>query len=199
MAMDGTIISWTIPLFSPSANSRFWCYGFRPTPDQFSTDIADPEWGHITIRRPRLKTLFSRKKRPFQTRKGEGRLEKIIERSAHDLTVFKRHFGKLTLKMYDKGDRALRVEIIVNHIEALRCGRRLEKRPGLLERLQKMGVEFLGVAPAARLSFLNGHPIDDWAGPSGRGQRRRAGVDLQKPRMRAVAAAVVALVAPAEG
>ena len=148
---------------------------------------------------PRLKTIFGRKKRPFQTRKGQGRLEKIIERSTHDLTVFKLHFGKLTLKMYDKGDRVLRVEIIVNNIEALRCGKRLEKLPGMLERLQKMVVEFLGVVQAAHLSFLNGHHIDDLAAPSVRGQRRMAGVDLQKPRMRAVAEAVVALAAQPEG
>lgn len=60
---------------------------------------------------PRLKTIFGRKRRPFKSNKGDGRLEKIIDRSVHDLTVFKLHFGKLTLKMYDKGDRVLRVEI----------------------------------------------------------------------------------------
>ena len=57
---------------------------------------------------PRLKTIFGRKQRPRQTQAREGRLEKIIERSVYDLTVFKVHFGKLTLKMYDKGDRVLR-------------------------------------------------------------------------------------------
>ena len=56
-------------------------------------------------------------------------MEKIIDRSVYDLTVFKVHFGRLTLKMYDKGDRVLRVEIIVNNIEELRCGKRLEKLP----------------------------------------------------------------------
>jgi hypothetical protein len=60
---------------------------------------------------------------------GGGRLEKILECSVHDLTVFKLHFGKLTLKMYDKGERVLRIEIIVNNVEELRCGKRLEKLP----------------------------------------------------------------------
>ena len=45
---------------------------------------------------PRLKTIFGRKHRPRQTQAREGRLEKIIERSVYDLTVFKVHFGKLT-------------------------------------------------------------------------------------------------------
>jgi hypothetical protein len=148
---------------------------------------------------PRLKTIFGRRHRPHRTKTGGGRLEKIIDQSVHDLTVFKLHFGKLTLKLYDKGDRVLRVEIIVNNIEELRCGKRLEKLPGMLERLQSMVVEFLGVVQAAHLSFLDGQQLDALATPSVRGTGRTAGVDLQKPRMRAVAEAIVALAAQPEG
>src|SRR6185503_7012975 len=132
-------------------------------------------------------------------RVGGGRLEKIIDQSVHDLTVFKLHFGKLTLKMYDKGDRVLRVEIIVNNIKELRCGKQLDKLPGMLERLQKMVVEFLGVVQAAHLSFLDGQQLDALAAPSARGKQRIAGVDLQKPRIRAVAEAVIALAAQPDG
>ena len=92
-----------------------------------------------------------------------------------------------------KRDRVLRVEVIVNNIEELRCGKRLEKLPGMHERLQRMIVEFLGVVQAAHLSFLDGGQLDALAAPTVRGQKRVAGVDLQKPRMRAVAEAVVAL------
>lgn len=148
---------------------------------------------------PRLKTIFGRKHRPHQDRSGSGRLEKILDRSTYDLTVFKLHFGKLTLKLYDKGDRVLRVEVIVNNIEELRCGKRLEKLPGMLARLQTMIVEFLGVVQAAHLSFLDGAQLDELATPTVRGQKRVAGVDLQKPRMRAVAEAVVAVAASPDG
>src|SRR5215472_3780106 len=89
---------------------------------------------------PRLKTIFGRKSRPSKTNARDGRLEKIIDRSVYDLTTFKLHFGKLTLKMYDKGDRVLRVEIIVNNIEELRCGKGMEKLPGMLKRLEAMVV-----------------------------------------------------------
>jgi hypothetical protein len=99
--------------------------------------------------------------------------------------------------MYDKGDRVLRVEIIVNNIEELRCDKRLEKLPGMLERLQAMVVAFLGVVQA--LSFVDGQHLDALAAPSVRGAQRTAGVDLQKPRMRAVAQAVIALAAQSEG
>jgi hypothetical protein len=148
---------------------------------------------------PRLKTIFGRKQRPSKTKARDGRLEKIIERSVYDLTVFKVHFGKLTLKMYDKGDRVLRVEIIVNNIAELRCGKGLEKLPGMLKRLEGMVVAFLGVVQAAHLSFVDGQQLDALAAPSVRGARRTAGVDLQKPRMRAVAEAVIAVAAKPEG
>ncbi|HEX9143966.1 MAG TPA: hypothetical protein VGA09_06825 [Candidatus Binatia bacterium] len=118
---------------------------------------------------PRLKNIFGRKQRPSKTQARDGRLEKIIDRSVYDLTVFKLHFGKLTLKMYDKGDRVLRVEIIVNNIEELRCGKRLEKLPGMLQRLQAMVVAFLDVVQAAHLSFVDGHQWDALAAPSVRG------------------------------
>jgi len=148
---------------------------------------------------PRLKTIFGRKQRPSKTKAREGRLEKIIERLEYDLTVFKVHFGRLTLKMYDKGDGVLRVEIIVNNIEELRCGKGLEKLPGMLAKLEAMVVRFLEVVQAAHLSFVDGQQLDALAAPSVRGAKRTAGVDLQKPRMRAVAQAVIALAAQPEG
>ena len=148
---------------------------------------------------PRLKTIFGRKNRPYKTKNQDGRLEKIIDQSQYDLTVFKLHFGRLTLKLYDKGDRVLRVEVIVNNIEELRCGKRLEKLPGMLERLQTMVVEFLGVVQAAHVSFLDGQQMDALATPSLRGERRTAGVDLQKARMRIVAEALLALAAQPGG
>jgi len=152
---------------------------------------------HLDV--PRLKTIFGRKNRPHANRAGGGRLEKILDRSRHDLTVFKLHFGKLTLKMYDKGDRVLRVEVIAHNIGELRCGKQINKFPEMLARLRTMVVEFLNVVQAAHVSFLGGEQLDALVAPSVRGAQRVAGVDLQKPRMRAIAGAVVALAAKPEG
>jgi hypothetical protein len=70
----------------------------------------------------------------------------------------------------------------------------------MLARLQEMVVAFLGVVQAAHLSFVDGQQLDALVAPSVRGARRRtAGVDLQKPRMQAVAEAVIALGAQPEG
>lgn len=60
-------------------------------------------------------------------------------------------------------------------------------------------MEFLGVVQAAHLSFLEANPLDELALPMVRGNRRVAGVDLQKPRLRAVAEALLALAATPEG
>jgi len=148
---------------------------------------------------PRLKTIFGRKHRCHKTRAGDGRLETFLDRSVHDLTVFKLHFGKLTLKMYDKGERVLRIEVIVHNVEELRCGKRVEKLPSMLARLEQMIVRFLAVVQAAHLSFLDGRQLDAPAAATVRGRQRLAGVDLQKPRMRAVAEAIIALAAQPQG
>lgn len=142
---------------------------------------------------PRLKTIFGRKHRPQKNRRREARLEKILDRALYNLTVFKLHFGRLTLKMYDKGERVLRIELIVNNTAELRCGKGMEKLPAILERSQQMIVEFLSVVQAAHLSFLPAEQLDSLAMPTFRGQRRLAGVDIQKPRLRAVAKALIAL------
>jgi len=64
----------------------------------------------------RLKTIFGAKRRPFrQQGHPQPRLEVVTERPRYNLTVFKIHFGKLTLKLYTKGANVLRVEVIVHN------------------------------------------------------------------------------------
>jgi len=104
----------------------------------------------------------------------------------------------MTLKLYDKDSRVLRVEAIVHNAKGLRCGRSIEKLPIMLEKPQKMVIDFLNVVQAAHKSFLPDDALDSLIVPSQRGQRRLAGVDLQNPRMRAVCDVVLAL-APKPG
>lgn len=147
----------------------------------------------------RLRTLFGWRKRPHRPRPGRPgkRLERVLE-GGHDLTVFKVHFGHLTLKLYDKGERILRVEAIAHNTKELRCGRALGKLPIMLDKLRRMTIDFLNTVQAADQAFLQEAALDKLPQPSQRGTRRLAGVDLQKPRMRLVAEAVLAL-APQPG
>jgi len=149
---------------------------------------------------PTLKTIFGTKRRPQRRHDGSApRLERVIDSTTHDLTVLKLHFGRLTLKMYDKGARVLRIEVIVHHVKALRCGQRLEKLSIVLAKLQRMVIDFLNVVYAAHRGTLQADTLDTLPLPTQRGAQRLAGVDLQKPRMRAVAEAVLALAPKPEG
>jgi hypothetical protein len=149
---------------------------------------------------PKLCTLFGYKTRPHNRRaKNPKRLQRILDQSAYDLTVFKLHFGPMTLKLYDKGPRVLRVEAIAHNTKALRCGKLLEKLPIMLNKLQDMAIGFLNVVQAAHRSFLPDDVLDSLIKPSQRGKRRLAGVDLQQPRIQAVSYAVLALAAKPAG
>lgn len=145
-----------------------------------------------------LRTIFGRKKRPHCDRRTGARIEVVLEHPEYDLTVFKLVFGHLTLKMYDKSRRLLRIEVVANQAGELRCGKRLERLPQMLEQLERMAVEFLAVVQAAHVGYLDTGALDELPAPTVRGTQRLAGVDLQKPRMRQVAQAVVAL-APQPG
>jgi hypothetical protein len=117
----------------------------------------------------------------------------VIERPSYDLSVFKLHFGKWTLKIYDKGDRVLRVEIVAHNVKALHCRTGVERLPELLQKMRQHVAGFLNVVQAAHVSFLDEGAFDGLALPSHRGSKRLAGVDLNKSRMRTVAGALVAL------
>lgn len=143
-----------------------------------------------------LKTIFGFRHRPRQKLKRGGRgpeVAKEVQGHGYDLTVFKVRWGNLTLKIYDKGGRVLRVEVVVHNAKELRCGKVLEKLPVLLERMSGMLVRFLNTVQVAHVSFLDQGAFERWAEPSTRGTRRLAGIDLNKARNRHVVDAVVGL------
>ncbi len=87
---------------------------------------------------PRLRTLFGAKQRPRRTRRSRHRVEVVVERPVYALTLFKLHFGNLTLKAYTKGERVLRFEAIAHSTKELHCGRRLDRFPEIVGRLKGM-------------------------------------------------------------
>lgn len=148
----------------------------------------------------RLKTIFGFKHRPHrQSKRGRRGPEVVVEQSDYDLTVFKVQWGYLTLKLYDKGERVLRAEVVVHNAKALRSGKVLQKVPELLARMEEMLVRFLNTVQAAHVSFLDEPAFDRWTEPTQRGHRRLAGVDLNKARNRNVVTAVVALATKPDG
>ena len=143
-----------------------------------------------------VKTIFGFSHRPHHGPK-RGRqvvqVVKAVEARSYDLTVFKVKWGNLTLKIYDKGGRVLRIEVVAHNVKDLRGGKVLDKLPELLKRMREMLVRFLGTVQAAHVAFLDEGAFERWSKPTQRGGRRLAGIDRNKARNCRVVDAVVAL------
>ena len=147
-----------------------------------------------------LKTIFGYKKRPSRTKNQKApRCEVVVERPAYDLTVFKLHFGKLTAKMYSKGERVLRIEVIVHNTKELHCGRSLPKFSQIVLRLKEILNRFLNALRCIDMAAISDDSLDEWPKPSWVGQTRVGGVNVNQPRMQAVIEAVIGLAAAPRG
>ena len=149
---------------------------------------------------PTLRTMFGTKQRPrIKTRDLSPRLGIVIETPRHDLTLFKVHFGLLTLKGYTKGEHVLRFEAIVHNTRTLGVGRVLERFPEIVTRLGAMVERFCTALDCVDVGFIPDGTLDQLPLPSQIGATRVGGIDLNKPRMRSVMAGVLALSGAPEG
>lgn len=150
---------------------------------------------------PQIKTIFGRKVRPHSRKANKATKceEIVVEIPKYDLTVFKLRFGGLMLKGYTKGERTLRFEATVHNARDLRCGRVLEQFPTMVGCLKEILNRFLDVLRGVDAPFLADETWEALSFPSQVGACRVGGVDINKPRMREVMAAVVALAAKPNG
>jgi hypothetical protein len=123
----------------------------------------------------------------------------MIEKPRWDLTLFKVHFGLLTLKGYTKGEHGLRFEAIVHNTKQLRCGRVLDRFGEIVGRLAGMVERFTTTLDCLDTGFLPDNTLDQLPLPSQIGATRAGGIDLNKPRTRAALSAVLALTAAPSG
>jgi hypothetical protein len=150
----------------------------------------------------RIKTIFGRQRRPHYKGKRKAhriRVERILERPVYNLTIFKIHFGPLTLKLYTKGEAVLRCEVMVHNTKALHCKRALDYFPEIIAKLQQILVRFLNQLHGLDQSFVADDTLDTLGHPGRVGSTRTAGIELNKPRLRAVFQAVIALAALPRG
>ena len=143
----------------------------------------------------RVKTLFGAKNRPSHRRrkKNPTRWGVVVETPTYDVTVFKVHYGKLTRKIYSKGERVLRIEVIVNNTKELRGGRSLEQFPKIVSLLKEILERFLNVLYCVDACFIGEDTLEQLPSPSVVGATRVGGVNIEQARMRKVVEAVVAL------
>ena len=148
---------------------------------------------------PAIRTLFGLKTRPHHNRKhGPPTQEIVIEKPRYGLSWFRISFGRLQLKAYTKGEHVLRFEATVHNAKELRCRRSLENFAEIITLLAGMADRFATALDCADTGFLPDGVLDELPLPAQAGPRRIAGIDLNKPRIRAALSAALAL-APAPG
>ena len=148
-----------------------------------------------------VRTILGYKHRPrYRKRKGKSaEWEVAVEKPTYDLTIFKLHCGKLTLKIYTKGERVLRLEAVVHNTQELRCGRSLEKFPQIVAEAKSILHRFMDALSCIDQCFIADDMLEKLPAPCQIGKTKVGGIDLNKPRMRCVAEAVIALAVSPRG
>lgn len=138
-----------------------------------------------------VKTILGVKQRPHK--KSKTRWQITVETPEYGLTIFKVHAGILTLKMYTKGERVLRCEVIVHNVRKLKTGNGLARWLAVVTHLNAVLDRFLEVVQCADAATLDDGTYESLPEPSAVGAARVAGINLASARMTAVMDAVVAL------
>jgi hypothetical protein len=89
------------------------------------------------------------------------RLAAVIETPRWDLTLFKVHFGLLTLKGYTKGEHVLRFEAVTHNTKQLGCGRTIDKFPQIVTRLRGMAERFCTTLDCVDTCFVADGTLDE--------------------------------------
>ena len=141
-----------------------------------------------------IKTIVGYKHRPkYRPRKNKRAQWKVaVERPVYDLTIFKLQCGQLTLKIYTKGDACFALKpwpIIPRSCDLgvhWKTSRQIVALKGILQR-------FMEALSCIDQCYIADEMLDRLPASSQVGKTRVGGIDLNKPRMRLVAQAVVAL------
>jgi hypothetical protein len=141
----------------------------------------------------KVKTILGYQRRPWKKKFREGRYEVIVEKPEYGLTVVKVHYGKLTLKIYTKGERVLRIEVIIHNTKELPHSRPLERFPRVVKQLLGMVDRFLDALHSIDACFIADDTLEQLPKPGQVGKTKVGGIDCNQLRMRTVMHAVVAL------
>jgi hypothetical protein len=172
--------------------SRNLIFASGRTMERLFDTVVDRTRSRLDV--PALRTLFGVGQRPRRrSLELSPRQGVMIEKPRWNLTIFKVHFGKLTLKGYTKGEHVLRFEAIVHNTTALHTGRALDKFGAIVARLTGMVDRFATMLDCVDVGFLPDGILDRLPTPSQIGAVRVGGIDTNKPRTRAAMAGVTAL------
>ena len=93
----------------------------------------------------------------------------------------------------------LRGEVITHNTRELGCGRVLCQYAKIVSKLRGILKRFVEVLAGLDMPWISDETIETLPQPSHRGKRRIAGIDLNKPRMRAALEALLSLAASPDG
>jgi hypothetical protein len=173
--------------------SRNLLFGSGHVMGQVFHGLVDRVRGPLDIRT--VKTLFGRRQRP-KRQKGQPREpaeEVVLEKPAYDLTILRIHFGRVTLKIYTKGERVLRIEAMAHNARDLRCRISAQHFPEVVSALREMVDRFVEVLRCLDTAFVDRGLLDQLSQSGTLGAVRVGGIDTNRRRMRAVMEAVTAL------
>ncbi len=159
--------------------------------DDVYQKIIDSTRGRLDIKR--LKTIFGKKTRPYNHKSTAPAPEVRIEIPDYNMTIFKIHFGRLTVKLYDKGERTLRAEVVVHNTKDLKCRRGVESFGEIVEKLETIMRSFLSNLDYAHVATISETGLEEISSPSLSGANRLAGIDFNKSRAKQVALVLLAL------
>jgi hypothetical protein len=168
--------------------SRNLLFGSGAQMDTVFEAIVHRTRSRLTV--PVLRTLFGAHRRPRTNRSDlSPRLAAVIETPQYGLTIFKVHFGALTVKGYTKGEHVLRFEAVAHNTKALGVGRVLDRFPDIVARLAGMLERFCTTLDCVDVAFIPYGILDELPQPSLLGPTRVGGIDLNNPRTRTTLAA----------
>jgi hypothetical protein len=161
--------------------------------DQVFQALIDRSRVLLDLKTVRTILGYQRRPRYHKRKKKSAEWEVAVEKPAYDLTIFRLHCGKLTLKIYTKGERVLRIETVVHNTKELRCGRSLEKFPQIVIEAKGILERFMNALSCIDQCFIADRMLEQLPVPSQVGKTTVGGIDLNKPRMRWVIEALIAL------
>jgi hypothetical protein len=99
----------------------------------------------------------------------------------------------LTLKIYTKGERLVRIEVVVHNTQELQCGHSLEQFPRILMQAKGILERFMDALSCIDQCFIADSMLEELPAPSSVGKTKVGGIDLNKARMHWVIEAVIVI------
>jgi hypothetical protein len=163
--------------------------------DQIFEGLIDRTRATLDVRT--VKTILGCKRRP--QRRSKKHWEITVETPEYGLTVFKIRTPVLTLKLYSKGERVLRCEIVLHNARGLKLGNSLMRWPALVNHLQGVLTRFLDVVQCVDSPAIDDGAWDELSKPSQVGKSRVTGIQMASARLGAVMESVLALATQPDG